>query len=188
MNPKVKLLLLLIVSSAMLLYPNPVLIIPVAVLSLALLHAKGHSGEFVIWIKPLFLVFLTVILLNTFTLGGLGFTLEGFYFGVIFSLRIFTLFTLVFLFVRTTPLGRLAEAFDFMPGSFSQILVLALSLMPRIADLTEKIMNAQKSRGLNFRSPNVTKTYFPILVPLFAKTLDHSERMALAMKARGFEG
>ena len=59
-------------------------------------------------------------------------------------------------------------------------------MLPNVSLLASKVMNAQKARGLNFRSPNVTRTYFPVMVPLLAKTLERSEKMALAMEARGF--
>jgi len=187
MNPKIKLLSLILLSSMMLFFTNFIFISILAVSALILIFIFGAQENFVKWVKPLLFVFIIVVLLNTFTFSGLFGSIVGFQFGVLYALRLFVLMTLVFLFVQTTSVSGLGKAFDFMPRSISQVLVLTLALIPQVTELTEKILNAQKSRGLNFRSPNIFRTYFPVLVPLFAKTLDRSEHMALAMQARGFE-
>jgi energy-coupling factor transporter transmembrane protein EcfT len=83
-------------------------------------------------------------------------------------------------------MSRLAEAFSFLPGSLSQIFVLSLALVPGVGDLAGNIVRSQKARGMNFRSPNIFTTYMPVLVPLFGKTLYKSEKMSLAMQARGY--
>ena len=116
----------------------------------------------------------------------LQFSVLGLMDGVNFSLRIYALILSVFLMVNTTQTSRLAEAFFFLPRDLRQILVISLTMLPNVSLLASKVMNAQKARGLNFRSPNVTRTYFPVMVPLLAKTLERSEKMALAMEARGF--
>jgi energy-coupling factor transport system permease protein len=68
------------------------------------------------------------------------------------------------------------------------VLMLSLKLLPLVKDEAIKIINAQKSRGLNFKSLNFSRTYFPVMIPLFSKTLERSNRLALAMESRGFEG
>jgi energy-coupling factor transport system permease protein len=187
MNPKFK-LFVLIVTATLVLVSTDFLVITVTALSaLVLFFALRIHRDYMLWIKPVLLVMLTIILLQGFTFRGFGFTLEGLYFGVFYAARFVTILLLVSLFVHTTPMSGLAKAFGFLPGAISLVIVLTLALLPRLTDLTQKILNAQKSRGLNFRSPNILRTYFPILVPLFAKTLDQSNRMALAMQARGFE-
>ena len=188
MNPKIKLLALVLTSTAMLLFPNPSLLIILLIATSSMIFFYRIHREFALWLKPLSIVFILIVVLQSFTFGGIGFSFAGLYSGVFYSARLFVLITLVFVFVQTTGLSGLASAFGFLPGTISQVLVLALGLIPTVTDLTQKILNAQKSRGLSFRSPNIFRTYFPILVPLFAKTLDRSERMALAMKARGYEG
>jgi energy-coupling factor transport system permease protein len=185
MRPKIKLLVL--ASSLMLFFTNLYSVVFVAAASLLLVLVLGLWGRFLPWLRPLVIVFVIIVILQSFTYAGIGFSIAGLYNGLFFSVRLFSLLTLVFLFVQTTSPGRLAEAFGFLPGAVSQVLVMALSLIPNVARLAESIMNAQKCRGLNFRSLNITRTYFPLLVPLFAKTLDRSEKMALAMQARGFD-
>ena len=187
MNLKLKLLILIIASSSMLIFANFILIVTIATIAFTLLIINKLQEKFIPWIKPLLLVFLIVIFLQSLTFSGLGLSLAGFYWGILYASRLLTLVTLVFLFVQTITISQLAETFNFLPVTLSQILILTLSLLPNMTELTEKIVNAQRARGLNFKSFNIFKTYFPILIPLFAKTLYRSEKMALAMQARGFE-
>ena len=188
MNPKIKLLALAAFSSAVLLYGNFLLISASALALLILIPSLGISGAFSPWTKPLMLIFIVIILFNSFSFQPLSFNQAGLAYGFLYSMRIFVILGAVFIFVQTTETSRLGEAFDFLPSQLHQVMVIALSLVPGIARLTENIMAAQKARGTNFRSPNITRTYFPVLVPLFAKTLYKSEKMALAMQARGFDG
>jgi energy-coupling factor transport system permease protein len=94
---------------------------------------------------------------------------------------------LVFAVVSTTSTKQLLESFDFLPKELGIMLMIAFRLLPLVKDETTKIINAQKARGLNFRTINIIKSYFPILVPLFGKMLEGSNRLALAMESRGFE-
>jgi energy-coupling factor transporter transmembrane protein EcfT len=92
----------------------------------------------------------------------------------------------VFVFAETTPPGQMSYAFGFLPFSISQVLTLSLMMLPGVVALVRNIVTAQKARGMSFRSPNVLRTYLPVMVPLFGKMLYRSEKMGLAMKARGY--
>jgi energy-coupling factor transport system permease protein len=188
MKPKLNLLLIFMITTVMLLFTSPVIIATMAASAMLLLFAFRLHRNFILWVKPIFLVVVVIILLQTFASPLFVFSVEGFYFGILYAARFLTMLAFISIFVHTTGVPRLAEAFDFLPKAISQVIVLALALLPSMTELTEKILNAQKCRGLNFRSPNIFRTYFPVLVPLFAKTLERSERMALAMQARGYDG
>jgi energy-coupling factor transport system permease protein len=185
-NAKIKLLALIVFSTSMVIYPNGAFIAAMSAILTALMLALRAHRRFVSWVKPLAFVFILVTAIHFFAVPSTFMTLEGLLRGILYSLRIYSLIAAVFIFVETTPAGRLAEAFDFLPESISQVLVLSLLLLPDVAGLSEKVLNAQRSRGLDFRSPNLFRTYVPVLVPIFAKTLERSNRMALAMEARGF--
>ena len=186
MNPKIKLFSLAVLSSVMIIFPNPLFIAVITTISVNAIFLKRVHVRFMPWIKPLFLVFFMIVVFQSISVSGLFFSLEGVYFGVFFSLRLLALISLVFLFVETTPASELVSAFSFLQKDLSQILMLALSMVPGVAVLGENIINSQKSRGMNFMHPNIFRTYFPVLIPLFAKTLYRSEKMSLAMQARGY--
>jgi len=187
MNPKLKLLLLIVISTSVIFITDLFwmsLIFLTVILVVLLLKIHTRLLE---WIKPILIVSVFVIILQSFTHTPMKFTTEGLLFGVVISLRLLSLLTLVFAFVSTTKPRQLLDSFSFLPREIGLMLMLSLRLLPMVKDGIVKIMNAQRVRGLNFRSPNIFRTYFPILVPLFSKTLEGSNRLALAMEARGFE-
>jgi energy-coupling factor transport system permease protein len=58
-------------------------------------------------------------------------------------------------------------------------------------DETEKIMNAQRARGVDFNDGNLiqkVKAIVPLLIPLFVSSFNRAEDLATAMEARGYRG
>ena len=56
-------------------------------------------------------------------------------------------------------------------------------------DETQKIINAQRARGVNFGEGNLfeqAKMLIPILIPLFENSIKRAEDLAVAMEARGY--
>lgn len=186
MNARLKILLLLAFSSFMLVTTNDMILRISVIFIVSLVFIYRVHYKLFEWIRPMILVFVLIIFIQYATFPGGAFTTTGLYWGFVFSLRLFTMIAAVFLLVYTTPMSKLAEAFSFLPGSLSQIFVLSLALVPGVGDLAGNIVRSQKSRGMNFRSPNIFTTYMPVLVPLFGKTLYKSEKMSLAMQARGY--
>ena len=186
MRPKLKLLLMLAVSTWILIFTDHITLGVISAASFALLFYLRIYRKYIYWAKPLLIIVAMILLIQSFTYAGIGFSVQGLREGALYSVRFMTLLALASLFIHTTGTRRMADAFGFLPASVSEVLVLALALLPGMEALTGSIINAQKARGHSFRSPNIFRTYFPILVPLFGKTLERSGRMALAMEARGY--
>ena len=58
-------------------------------------------------------------------------------------------------------------------------------------DETEKIMNAQRARGVDFGEGSLVqkmKAVIPLLIPLFVSSFNRAEDLATAMEARGYQG
>ena len=58
-------------------------------------------------------------------------------------------------------------------------------------DETEKIMNAQRARGVDFGEGNLVqkmKAVIPLLIPLFVSSFNRADDLATAMEARGYQG
>ena len=56
---------------------------------------------------------------------------------------------------------------------------------------TEKIMNAQRARGVDFGEGSLVqkmKAVIPLLIPLFVSSFNRAEDLATAMEARGYQG
>jgi len=187
MNSKIKLLLLVIFSICLLFIKDLIIIFLIFLgVGFSIFALKIHSKLFE-WIRPIIMVSIVIIVLQAFTYSPINFTIQGLLFGIMISLRLLTLFMLVFAFVSTTSMKQLLESFSFLPDELGMMFMIAFGLLPLVKDETARIINAQKARGLNFRTPNILKSYFPILVPLFGKMLEGSNRLAFAMESRGFE-
>lgn len=66
---------------------------------------------------------------------------------------------------------------------------IALRFIPTIADSTQKIINAQMSRGVDFNDPSLKKrvlNIIPLLVPLLDSNFKMAEDLSIAMEARGY--
>jgi energy-coupling factor transport system permease protein len=188
MNPKIKLVLLVFLSVSMVAFPDVLFISCISTLLAALIISFRLHLAFIPWLKMILFVSVFVVAFQAL-LPAEGFVAAPWYTrGILYSLRLFCLLSAVFLFTQTTKTSRLPEAFSFLPRNFRSVFVLALALVPQVAELAGKVIAAQKARGLSFRTPNVTRTYAPVMVPIFGKMLEKSERMALAMEARGFDG
>lgn len=74
---------------------------------------------------------------------------------------------------------------------FSMMMTIALRFIPILIEETEKIMNAQKSRGADFSSGNVVRrvrALVPIIIPLFVSAFRRASELAVAMESRCYTG
>ena len=120
--------------------------------------------------------------------------------GVIFCRFILIVVFSTILTLTTTPLS-LADAVEKLLTPFKLIkvpaheigLMLSMSLrfVPTLMDDTQRIMNAQRARGVDFGEGNLLqkiRSFIPILIPLFASSLKRADALAIAMEARGYKG
>ena len=119
---------------------------------------------------------------------------------IIFCRFLLIIFYSTVLTVTTTPLS-LADAVEKILTPFKIIkvpaheigLMLSMSLrfVPTLVDDTNRIMNAQRARGVDFGEGNLLKkirSFNPILIPLFASSFKRADALAIAMEARGYRG
>lgn len=69
------------------------------------------------------------------------------------------------------------------------MLSIALRFVPTLLDETQKIMNSQRARGVDFASGGLIKrikSVIPIMIPLFISAFKRAEDLATAMEARGY--
>ncbi|MTV81920.1 energy-coupling factor transporter transmembrane component T family protein [Secundilactobacillus folii] len=85
-----------------------------------------------------------------------------------------------------SPLRKL----HFPVATLALMLSLALRFVPTLMDEAEKIMNAQRSRGVDFGEGGLRqriKTIVPILIPLFVNAFNRAIDISTAMEARGYQ-
>jgi len=148
-----------------------------------LIHLVSHDGEVLIkvWI---------------FTV-----TTEGVRFGILISLRLALLIIFSSLLTFTTSPIQLTDAtekllsplarFGVPSHELAMMMTIALRFIPTLLEETDKIIKAQKSRGVDFESGNIfkrLKNFVPILVPLFLSSFRRADDLAMAMEARCYRG
>ena len=85
------------------------------------------------------------------------------------------------------PLNKI----HFPVHEMAMMITIALRFIPTLIEETDKIMNAQKSRGAMLDSGSFAdriKALVPILIPLFISSLRRAEELATAMECRCYHG
>ena len=75
--------------------------------------------------------------------------------------------------------------------TFAMMMSIALRFIPTLVEETDKIMNAQKSRGADFSNGSLVdraKALIPLLIPLFVSSFKRAEELATAMECRCYRG
>lgn len=172
--------------------------------------SKVDMKFFIRGIRPLiWLILFTVALQVLFTSGGEVYWHWGIFnitqYGVLNGIFIFCRFVLIVfmstLLTLTTPPLELSDAIEYLlrplkvvrfpVHEISLMLSIALRFVPTLMDETEKIMNAQRARGVDFGEGNLVqkmKAIIPLLIPLFVSSFNRAEDLATAMEARGYRG
>lgn len=163
-------------------------------------------------VKPIIFILIFTSLLNIFMTVGSGAPLVEFYFiriyaegiirAVFMSLRVTVLIigTSMLLTYTTSPIA-LTDGIESLLSplkkigvpvhSFAMMMSIALRFIPTLVEETEKIMNAQKSRGADFSNGSLlkrAKALIPILVPLFVSAFKRADELATAMECRCYRG
>ncbi|MCB9500096.1 MAG: energy-coupling factor transporter transmembrane protein EcfT [Erysipelotrichaceae bacterium] len=115
-------------------------------------------------------------------------------------LRLILMIGLTMVLTTTTPPMQITYAFEwyltplrlfhFPTQVVSMILSLALRMIPTILDESQRIMKAQRSRGVDFERGFVAskiKSIVTLIVPLLVSCFARSEQLSLAMYARGYD-
>jgi len=157
-----------------------------------------------IWLI-LFTVFLQILFTGgsteLFSLGPIVISQEGIINGAYIFMRfVLIIFVSTLLTLTTMPLD-LTDAIEYLLNPLKTIKVpvheialmlsIALRFVPTLMDETEKIMNAQRARGIEFGEGNLyqqMKSIVPMLIPLFVSSFNRADELATAMEARGYQG
>ncbi len=76
-------------------------------------------------------------------------------------------------------------------NELAMMMTIAIRFIPTLIDETDKIISAQKSRGLDLSQGNLfvkMKKIVPIIVPLLVSVFKRAEDLALAMECRCYNG
>ncbi len=129
--------------------------------------------------------------------GSLALSLEGFLRGLFLSLRLALLVVASLVLTTTTSSTQITQGISLSLHPLSRfgiqtrdactVLSIALRFIPETIDQFQDIKRAQRSRGAQFNSSNLTsklKSWQMVFIPLFASMFRKAEHLASAMDAR----
>lgn len=158
--------------------------------------------------KPMIVMMLFLLIVNIFTVktGELLFVIGKYevYYDAVFN-TLFVIARLLLMICITTLLTATTKPLDLTLGiewllkpfeilhlpthEIAMMVSIALRFIPTIIEETMRIMNAQKSRGVDFENGGLTQKVMAILsltVPLFSVAFERAYELADAMEARGY--
>ena len=161
---------------------RPILIVLIITSAFNILWTSGEKSLFSWWIIDIYL--------------------EGIYAAIFMVVRIASLVigTTMFLTYTTTPIALTDAIEDLLSPlkklhvpvhEFAMMMTIALRFIPTLVEETDKIMTAQKARGVDFSSGSLitrAKALIPRLIPLFVSAFNRASDLAIAMECRCYHG
>lgn len=213
LDPRTKIILAALFIVAVFVAANPVSFLILTLSTLILIAVSRISFKVILKsIKPIVFILLFTAIINVFMTTGEGEPLisfwviniyeEGIARAIMMALRVIILIvgTSILLTYTTSPIS-LTDGLEALLSplkkigvpvhTFAMMMSIALRFVPTLVEETEKIMNAQKSRGADFSSGSLVqraKALIPLLVPLFVSSFKRAEELATAMECRCYRG
>lgn len=213
LDPRTKILIAILFIVAIFLAQTTLAFVVMALFVVILVASSGISLKVILkGIKPIIYVLIFTALINVFMISGESEPLvsfwvikiyrEGIFRAIFMAVRVVLLIigTSVLLTYTTSPIS-LTDGIESLLSplklikvpvhSFAMMITIALRFIPTLVEETEKIMNAQKSRGADFTEGSLikrAKALIPILVPLFVSSLKRADELAIAMECRCYRG
>lgn len=213
LDPRTKIILAVLFIVTVFLAKNPITLAFLAVITLCIVFMSRISAKVIFKsIKPLVFILAFTAILNLFLTQGESDPLVSFWVIKIYEegivraafmfvrVIIFILSSTVLLTYTTSPIS-LTDGIESLLSplkkikvpvhSFAMMMSIALRFIPILVEETEKIMNAQKSRGADFSSGGLikrAKALIPILIPLLASAFNRADELATAMECRCYRG
>lgn len=213
LDPRTKIIVAIFFIAAIFVANTPIAFVAMLLLTLSLVFIGKISLAVILkGLKPVIFILVFTSLLNIFMTVGTGDPLielgflriykEGIIRAIFMSLRVILLIigSTMLLTYTTSPIA-LTDAIESLLSPFKKIglpvhafammMSIALRFIPTLVEETEKIMNAQKSRGADFTNGSLikrAKALVPILIPLFVSSFKRADELATAMECRCYRG
>lgn len=213
LDPRTKIILASLFIVAIFVAANPISFVFLSLVTVVLILFSKISVKVILkGVKPIVFIIIFTALINMFVTKGesaplvsfgiLEIYTEGIARAVMMALRVVLLIigSSVLLTYTTSPIS-LTDGLESLLSplkkvnvpvhTFAMMMSIALRFIPTLVEETEKIMNAQKSRGADFTSGTLVqraKSLIPLLVPLFVSSFKRAEELATAMECRCYRG
>ena len=210
MDPRAKLLLLIVLMAAIFLFDTPGGYAVLTGLAVMLAFSSGVPlSMYLRSLRPLWWILAFTFLIHLCTTPGevffhiwiIDMTKEGLTRGFFLCLRLALLILFSSLLTFTTSPLSLTDGMERLlrplkvigvpAHELAMMMTIAIRFVPTLIEETDTIMKAQQSRGADFSTGNALKRVrhlIPILVPLFIASFRRADELAIAMEARCYRG
>lgn len=198
--PSTKFLLAVVLSLTTLLLPVPgtgyyILMINI-ILAIINRVGKEYLSTFIKVLLPIallmfvFQLFIVRGQVELFSVGPLSATEEGLDSAIKFSSNIIGVASSIVFFFQTTKVSSIIKALENtnLPKNVIFVINSTMLLVPQASQLSNTIMEAQQSRGVEMDGSMWTrlKSFVPLLSPLVLSTISANEEKVLTLESRGY--
>lgn len=210
MDPRSKIMIMLFLMVAIFIPAGVLGYVIIGIFILLSLYLSKLNIKYALrTMKPMLwmMAFLLVINLLVIKTGTPLFSIKGF---IIYSdavnQTLYIVVRLMLMIIITTVLTATTKPLDLTLGIekllkpfekigvpahiIAMMISIALRFIPTLIEETQRIMNAQASRGVDLENGSIKEKFMAILsliVPLFVSAFDRADQLANAMEARGYD-
>lgn len=209
MDPRAKLIAMLVMLVALFIPSGYIGYVVIAIMTLFLIGLAKLNLSFVFKaMRPMMFMLAFLFVINAFVIktGYIMLTIASFelYSDAVFQ-TLYIVVRLMLMVMITTLLTASTKPFDLTLGledlmsplkkvkvpasEIAMMISIALRFIPTLIEETQRIMQAQASRGVDLQEGNIKEKIMAILsliVPLFVSAFQRAEELANAMEARGY--
>ena len=183
LDPRSKLFMILAYTILAFTFKSLILMIILFLLTIPLMLIANLSTQFIKGLKGLYFIIFFILIINT--LSG------SFNNSLITIIRLMVLMIIFSIYFQTTLPEDITQSLILLHVPYSTAFSLSLSFrfVPTMAQETEIVMNAQKSRGHRIQEGGMIqqiRNLFPLLIPLLMNSIRRAYHVAEALETRAF--
>jgi energy-coupling factor transport system permease protein len=197
LDPRIKIISLLLLFAIAVALQHPIAT-GILFFTMMLLTWSSHSIPNLKRVRLVMFMVLTmaVILWSLFAHGPTKivgpFTLEGLLYGIGIGLKLGSMIVAGIVLLTTTTNEEIALGLVGLgvPYPVSFAFSTALRMVPMITETVATVIEAQRSRGLDFNKGSLLeriKKYIPVLIPVFAGTFRKTDEFTMALDSKAFD-
>lgn len=196
LDPRVKIIVFLLTFVAILLFQDPLWMLPITVLVvIQIIISQAYINLGRIRYVLIVLTISSMVLWNLFSTGETQLfwrlSVESMQFAIARTLLMVLMISAGMVLITSTRNEELVNGMIElgMPYRVGFAISTALRLVPTIASSAVTISQAQRSRGLDLDSGNLferIKKFLPLLVPVFISTIRSTNIFGMALESKGF--
>jgi len=209
-DPRVKTILTLLYMILIFIVDNYMCFLMLTIFTVIIIVVSGIPLKYTLkGLKPIAFIVIFTVIVNIFTTkgtpivqyGSIKITFEGINIAIKLALKLSLLVITTSLLTLTTTPILLTDAIEKLMRplklvgvpvhEIAMMMTISLRFIPTLLEETDKIMKAQASRGADFDTGNFiqrSKSFIPVLIPLFVSAFRRADDMAVAMEARCYRG